>query len=130
MTVFTSIRTQSLRLARSGALAGLLYGAMLAAPAQAAEAEVKIKGEISGATLKMYFEPQTLTVPAGTTVTWVNEDHGVHRVQFADSTSPSLPAHKRGKPAAAYSLSFPQPGSYPYNCAVHGEKMQGVIVVE
>ncbi len=114
----------------AGILLLVLPGLLFTGHAAASEVEVKIRGEISGSSLRMFFEPETLTVASGTTVVWVNEDHGVHRIKFADSVSPSLPAHKAGREAARYSLNFSQPGRYPYNCAIHGEQMQGVIIVE
>ncbi len=107
------------------ALISLGLAAAALSPASAlAQAEVKIKGEISGSQLKMFFEPETLSVPSGTTVTWTNEDGSNHLVKFSDQSSPRLGHH------ASYSRSFSQPGTYPYQCAIHGESMSGTIVVE
>lgn len=74
------------------------------------------------------FEPRTLTVKAGTTVTWTNKE-GTHTVNADDGsfTSDTLTAGQ------TYSHTFDKPGRYPYYCSFHGSKgghdMAGVIVV-
>jgi plastocyanin len=71
------------------------------------------------------FSPASLTVPKGTTVTWVNEDSANHQV-VSDSqglfTSNSLPK------GASYSFKFDTPGTYPYHCSIH-PSMKGTIIV-
>lgn len=98
--------------------------------ASAGEVVVKIKGEIVNASLRMYFEPETVTVPAGTTIVWVNEDHDDHIIQFADGSSPRLRSHANNKPDAQHSQTFSQPGTFPYQCAIHRESMRGTVIVE
>ena len=72
------------------------------------------------------FEPRSLTVPAGTTVTWLNRDDVPHTVTSSDSprkfNSPALDTDEQ------YSHVFTAPGVYAYFCAVH-PKMTGQIVV-
>ncbi len=87
-------------------------------------ATVAIKGEISGSSLRMWFEPATLTVPKGTTVTWVNQDGSNHNVKFADQLGPRMKHH------SSWTRTFSTPGTYPYECAIHGASMSGTIVVE
>lgn len=69
------------------------------------------------------FTPATLTVSAGTTVVWTNDDGSTHVVSFADTESGRLRA------GDTYSRRFDQPGAYPYDCALH-PMMRGTIVVE
>ena len=71
-----------------------------------------------------HFGPQTLTVPAGTIVTFVNDDEEPHNVTAADRSyrSPILP------PGARYTHQYATPGDYPYFCALHPH-MTGHIVV-
>jgi plastocyanin len=71
------------------------------------------------------FTPQTITVPAGTTVTWVNADDVPHTVAATD-----LAFHSKAMDTdEQYSHTFDQPGTYKYFCTVH-PKMTGTIVVE
>jgi plastocyanin len=72
------------------------------------------------------FEPVEIRIPAGTTVTWVNEDNFTHNVQFSgalDWTSPSL------KPGESTSRTFETPGEYAYVCVFHSHDMRGRVVV-
>lgn len=73
------------------------------------------------------FSPATLTVAAGTTVTWVNYDDIPHTVVH-DSDSrlfKSPPMDSEGK----FTFTFTTPGTYKYFCSIHPH-MVGVIVVK
>ncbi len=70
------------------------------------------------------FEPATLTVKAGTTVTWTNEDsvsHQVHSEGVFDS-----PALSKGE---SWEYTFSESGTYDYICSIH-PSMKGTIIVE
>ncbi|HJX13238.1 MAG TPA: cupredoxin family copper-binding protein [Dehalococcoidales bacterium] len=71
------------------------------------------------------FSPATITVPAGTTVTWTNNDSAPHtvttRTPLFDSGSLS-----RGE---TFSYTFAQAGAYEYYCAIH-PRMTAVVIVE
>ena len=71
------------------------------------------------------FSPAALTVKAGTTVTWVNEDDEPHTVNETAETFKSgvLDTNER------FSFTFPAPGSYRYFCALHPH-MVGTVIVE
>src|SRR5215469_10420236 len=71
------------------------------------------------------FQPGTLTVPMGTTVTWVNKDNDTHSVQSADKRFTSSPALEHNE---SYSFTFTTPGTYQYFCSLHSF-MKGKIVV-
>jgi plastocyanin len=62
------------------------------------------------------FTPAAITVNAGTTVTWTNNDDEPHSVVSSDEPmrSPTL----AGK-ANAFSHTFTKPGRYAYNCGIH-----------
>lgn len=68
----------------------------------------------------MMFEPWDLTVKAGTTVTWTNEDGDMHVASpvpdYVTQTFPTLSLPGSGGTA---SHTFDQPGVYYYYCAVH-----------
>jgi plastocyanin len=70
------------------------------------------------------FEPGTLTVPAGTTVTWTNAGSRPHTVTADDGSFDS----GRLDPGEQFSQTFEQPGTFTYHCGFHPE-MQGSIVV-
>ena len=71
------------------------------------------------------FTPQTITVPAGTTVTWTNGDDVPHTVAADD-----LAFHSKAMDTdEQYSHTFDAPGTYKYFCTVH-PKMTGTVVVE
>jgi 3',5'-cyclic-AMP phosphodiesterase len=71
------------------------------------------------------FAPKSLTVRAGTVVTWTNHDDIPHTATSTEKkfTSPVLDTDQ------AYSFKFQEPGSYPYFCKIH-PTMTGTVVVE
>jgi plastocyanin len=71
------------------------------------------------------FSPNSLTVKAGTTVTWTNKDATTHTVTSdngAFTSSGNLATND------TYSFMFAAEGSFPYHCAIH-PSMKGTIVV-
>jgi plastocyanin len=71
------------------------------------------------------FSPQTLTVPVGATITWINDDDVPHTV---------VDTGKRFKSAALdtddrFSFTFTTAGEYSYFCGIHTH-MTGKIVVK
>ncbi len=68
--------------------------------------------------------PETLVVPAGTTVTWVNDDSYDHTVTSDDETFHS----GRLSPGEQFSHLFDQTGYYPYHCDAH-PSVRGTIQV-
>jgi plastocyanin len=71
------------------------------------------------------FEPATLTVKAGTKVTWVNRDDEPHTATATDKRFNSKVLENGDR----FSTEFTQPGTYKYYCALH-PKMTGQIVVK
>ena len=72
------------------------------------------------------FNPQTLTVKAGTMVTWTNKDdipHGIAATGNAFKRSAAMDTDD------SYSFTFTTPGTYQYFCYIHPH-MTGTIVVE
>ena len=72
------------------------------------------------------FTPQTLTVKAGTTVTWTNKDDIPHGIASDDNAFKRSPARDTDD---SYSFTFTTPGTYKYFCYVH-PFMKGTIVVQ
>ena len=73
---------------------------------------------------KFAFGPNTLTVPAGTTVTWTNRDEDSHTVT-STAVAFSSPALDRGE---TFSYRFTTPGTYTYFCALHPHMTARIIV--
>jgi plastocyanin len=71
------------------------------------------------------FEPDKLTVKAGTTVTWINEDDIPHTVVATDRAFRSKALDTDDK----FSFTFTTPGSYEYFCSLHPH-MKAVVVVQ
>jgi plastocyanin len=71
------------------------------------------------------YSPATLTVSAGTTVTWTNRDSVQHTVT---SRAPLFDSGLFGKDKS-YSYTFTQKGSYEYYCIPH-PYMTGKVIVE
>ena len=102
-----------------GALVGSgLAGGVLVARAASPAATVSIDN--------FTFTPPTVTVKAGTTVTWTNKDdipHGIASANNGFARSKALDTDD------SYSFTFTTPGTYAYFCYVH-PFMKGTIVVE
>jgi plastocyanin len=73
------------------------------------------------------FSPQTITVPAGTTVTWTNKDDEPHTVTSA--ADPKLFKSAALDTDDKFSFTFTKPGTYQYFCAIHPH-MTGIVVVK
>lgn len=71
------------------------------------------------------FGPMTLTVSAGTTVTWTNDDDVPHTVVSDDKTTFKSQALDTGE---KFSYTFSKPGKYPYFCSVHPKMVAEVVV--
>jgi len=71
------------------------------------------------------FAPATLTVKAGTKVTWINRDDVPHTVNENDKRFKSGPMDTDDQ----FSYTFSAPGTFNYFCALH-PKMTGQIIVQ
>ena len=89
------------------------------------------------------FNPETLEVAVGTTVTWTNDDPVQHTVTSGVKGTQGAPGVSKGKAdrpdgtfdgalddrGATFAFTFDEPGTYEYFCRIHGG-MTGTIVVE
>jgi plastocyanin len=89
------------------ALAGLAVAVVAAAPAAAASRTVNIPGK--------FFEPPSLTLLAGDTVTWTNNDAFAHNIAALDGSFDSGLLNPGGR----FSFTFERPGRVPYRCTIH-----------
>ena len=75
------------------------------------------------------FKPAPLTVAAGATVTWTNQDDILHLVASGSPGAPTAAFNgSLDGPGKTFSFTFDKPGSYPYFCSRH-EGMRGEVDV-
>ena len=113
----TTLRNALIAAALGAAAAPLVATIILPAGAQNAPVAVGIDN--------FTFNPQTLTVKAGATVTWTNKDDIPHTVAAVNKEFRS----KALDTDDAYTFTFTTPGTYAYFCSLHPH-MTGTIVVE
>ncbi len=83
------------------------------------------------------FLPQQMTIAVGDTVSWMNEDQNAHFLISSGSASQRVAGERTGNlainallhPAARYSHTFEEAGTYYYFCANHMQ-MWGMVIVE
>lgn len=124
------------------AIIGLALAGMTPAPAQsmdhampdmpsmsrgAVSTALSVAGPNQVVIASFAFGPARLTVPRGTTVTWINQDSDAHTVTATGEKplfkSPPLDTGDR------YAFTFEKAGSYRYFCSIH-PSMTGTIVVQ
>ncbi|MBT4520236.1 MAG: hypothetical protein HOC23_09540 [Halieaceae bacterium] len=79
------------------------------------------------------FNPATVTIAAGDTVTWVNDDSTNHNIAFEITfdAAPTRATPIKVRKTKAYSLVFPETGTFHYVCKIHEDyDMKGTIVVK
>ena len=69
------------------------------------------------------FDPSTVTVSAGATITWVNNGANNHTATGSGFDTGQV------APGASASVTLDTAGTYDYICSVHGASMSGSIVV-
>lgn len=92
------------------------------------ETTVTNVGQEAGAQITMKnisYEPATVTINVGGTVTWTNDDSVPHTVaadndEFSSGTI---------DPGQSFSFTFATAGTYPYHCTIHPQ-MTGVVTVQ
>lgn len=77
------------------------------------------------------FNPQTLNVTVGTTVTWINKDVVNHRIVSGTPNDPTerFDSGNLGN-AETFSFTFTSAGTFSYFCKLHPTQMTGSIVVQ
>ena len=94
--------------------------------------EVVITLGSSSPTNAKFFEPPTLNVPVGTTVTWKNSDSTLHTVTSGSAESGTLGTIFDSSYVAAgktFQHTFSSAGTFDYYCTLH-PFMKGKIIVE
>jgi plastocyanin len=117
MSRATTLRNAIIAAALGAAAAPFLAALALPAAAPDAPAVVGIDN--------FTFNPRQLTVKAGATVSWTNEDDIPHTIAAVNREFKS----KALDTGDAYSFTFTTPGTFAYFCSLHPH-MTGTIVVE
>lgn len=104
-----------MRTARFAIVVSALLFLAIAEAASAAVRPVDIAG--------FKFEPQSVTITVGDTVTWTNKDTFQHSARVAGvGTTPTLSQGQSG------SLQFMTAGTFSYDCGIHGSSMTGTVI--
>ena len=105
--------------ASSLALLLLLFATLLATPPPSLGAMASV-AITDGA-----FQPGSLTISVGDTITWTNEDDSPHTVTSVDGPFDS----GNLDPGVGFSFTFREPGTYTYVCNYHEEMVATITVV-
>ena len=116
----------SARFAIVFAMTGLLLAGLfaLAARAPLARAASAPGGGAKVSIDNFAFAPEEITVNAGDSVTWTNDDGSTHGVKYGDGA----PGNDYMLPGTAFSRRFDSAGTFDYACPIH-PYMTGRVVV-
>jgi YVTN family beta-propeller protein len=88
------------------------------------QSAAKAAGAATVSIANFAFAPGELTIAAGDTVTWSNNDGAPHGLAYKDGA----PGANLLLPGATFARTFDRPGSYDYLCSVH-PYMSGKVIV-
>jgi plastocyanin len=100
-------------------------GASASSPASATGSPAAVAGDAVSID-NFAFVPATLTVRAGSTVTWTNHDEEPHTVAASDGSFHSPGMGSQG----TYSHTFPTAGKFDYVCSIHPFMHATVVVTQ
>jgi plastocyanin len=87
-------------------------------------------GEANVTMVNIAFQLEEITIQAGTTVTWTNEDSFPHTVTSGTRDNPSgLFDSGNVAQGETFQFTFKEPGTYEYFCGIH-PGMNGTVIVE
>jgi len=85
------------------------------------------------------YDPPVVTIKAGMTVVWINQDYETHTLVSSEGNDPCQPTERSpdGRaidagqlpPRKEYRRTFTKPGEYPYTCHLPFHRMSGKIIV-
>ena len=114
-----------LAVACGGGTGGGLYGGGSEATTTSAPASGGGTGGTQVVMKGTAFDPNTVTIKVGESVTWTNEDSFNHTVTADNGEFESGDLAKGG----TFSFTFDKAGTYPYHCGIH-PSMTGTVVVQ
>ena len=84
-----------------------------------------VTGAVQAAIKGFSFQPPTITVPVGGSVTWTNHDGEPHTVTGIDGSFRSEALDEDD----TFTFKFTKPGVYQYICTIH-PRMRGMVIVK
>ena len=108
----------------------ILMAVLLLAGCQAYEEPTAAKGQAATNSVSIAgfkFNPGTITVKAGDTVTWTQKDSAPHTVTA--TSGPEMFDSGTLNKGQTFSHTFTKPGTYEYQCSIH-PSMRGTVIVE
>ncbi len=75
------------------------------------------------------FNPQTITIKTGTTVTWTDKDTTPHTVTSDSGAPASFNSGPLAAPGGTFKFTFTQAGTYTYHCMIHPSMTATIVVV-
>ncbi len=79
------------------------------------------------------FNPDVITIKAGDSVLWVNDDDTTHKIVFEDDAlgGPTKESPLKIRQGKEFSFTFKKAGVYKYYCVPHrSQDMKGVVIVK
>jgi plastocyanin len=73
------------------------------------------------------FKAEYTEISAGTTVTFRNDGHNEHNVIPTETGGFGAIPADQFEPGTEQTVTFAEPGDYPYYCSLHGTKTKGMI---
>ena len=109
-----------------------IAGLILAAAACSGSSYMNSGGSCTGSNSNIsvcddLYAPANTTIVSGTTITWTWRAATPHSVTF--KTGPVVPAGSSIQTNGMFQTTFNTPGTYTYQCLVHGAAMSGTIHV-
>jgi amicyanin len=105
----------------------LVISVLIAGCTQTPTTTPTTNGDTNSVTIRGFaFNPATLTVKVGTTVTWTNEDAAPHTVTSVTGSELGSSTLSTGQ---SYSHTFSTAGDFDYYCTIH-PSMKAKIIVE
>jgi len=79
------------------------------------------------------FNPAEITINAGDTITWINDDDTTHKIVFEDKSlgAPTIDDPVRIRQKREFSFTFKKAGTFKYYCLPHADQdMRGKVIVK
>jgi plastocyanin len=107
-------------------LAVLMLVAAVAVIALASPGAARAQDDASVDIFDFGFDSPSITIEAGSTVTWTNTGNAPHTVTADDGTFDSGTLDNGG----TFSFTFDTPGTYTYHCEIHPNMTAEIVVTE
>jgi plastocyanin len=112
-------------MSRRYVLVALLALGLAACPNRSPSPDFSPTGLQIHATKTKTFDPVTLTITKGTTISWDNTTGIGHNVTFENGPAFNKPLNND----MYFDRKFTTVGTFNYFCAIHGRSMHGTVVV-